>query len=1670
MRFAAVLILALFMNQTALSALGWVREARADNSAGVRAPLKADVGQEETDVLVGGKKKPNVLFLIESTAAMSFTPKGVLPQVQMVSGWDLSFVEGADWNSTRARFGYGPDDVNRMMKEATFGMGALPAAWSGMNLRPERNLYGRDIDASNNFKRGATLEETMKRNADDYYFPFIGADNPISKGLYKSQVTGLEVGFENCPEVWPYSTVARETGFDSRERAGYPTDYDSGHWNGTLNVWYYDTKSSLSNKGYYSSTKPKNNNGGNRTAQDLARHEMNTAAGYGDQVIAPYNYVSNASAIASYPYAMVFKDPKYWRTPPASWTKDDLVPNDSRMYQTKLVLWRLLSDPELFKSIRFGMATTYLSPSNVELGHMSGTHHGVVCARQDYNGIFKVSPFGGNVWTVAFFDRFGRAYVNDPDNIRIAIKDGRFQNGFRRVRFSNGVLNAATTGNMETHYSLFGQYYPMWMNAKVQSYYDTAKVPGNPANAYQEEDGWWSSMGSRAHMAGQERDRPLYKLMNRASLWLPIEEHDYRWAKGGRAITHIDKFKLWINGVADIKSAGSTNTSYNTGGIKWGDDFSRAESFSGSRDSQFHYYNDPEIGIAGNFALAQAIFPDPTKFHPRKTNVPLQLDRDFYHSEGYVWYSKKYNHITYRIDKRRYSQEQDWSGKPRAYFNAGSGEAAGSVMDFFSPKRGYTVQGANSSGQTYANESYDQLNIADGSSPSATLRTPIYSLHDGDLAEVSFPITNTCEDNWVVVVASGCEPNITGGGYEYPAWRAVKNLYDATNTETSRDFRMETGKRKAIYEGVTLLDKNTKKLKTADLDRPIRTLVIGIVADPEKMTRTDPSISENDPVIKEIKRMRLNLVRMANAGQGLRAEEIAAITTDNMYDAPYQPYFASNSAELLESFRQALITVSSSESVQPGKGTLVEAPPAKEGDLSSSFSTSYRIVQGNQWVGRLTKYLVSEGKDGFSALTADWEFGAKLLERRGKSGKPAQPRNLKYWDEKNEKFKYFAENDAAFARLSGINSVVSPDNLPGASFGPTLPDNAFYWWLQGYDYSYVRNGKKYPRSSMLADFGNSGIVYADFPSVKSNNELPGYQKWASETAAKDDLKGTERLYAQTNDGVLHVIVPSTGHEESAILPPPVLLPSRIATLKTFAAGGRVLWYDVRGDEKALGVRSNPCYTLDGPLQKRRFDLSGSGDGSDWRTVLLGTLGRGGNGLYALDITAPREPKFLWYRENLGGALASMGPSDYEPLVVQAHAADHYSKLGYNSPKPAMGVAGTTDGAKTNFIALSGGSQSSYNPAAGGGEGAVLLFIDPKDGSLIRAFDSKEAWKNSTAKVGAGETGYAPCMGMMTSEPTLLKSQMPSNSYMTGRVFAVDNRGSVFMVSLEGKNSRGETTALAPGAWNISTVATLQESISSASENAPAKVRHYGVPYGLCAYSDKGKVWLGGGTTDVMVRKSGAAQNGVLENDFQMVFGFSVPDSGTVTHARGGFKELSAASENKLEAGDPQPGWYFRLRQAGQNSGEEYVSAKPVLVNEKMYVATFRQTERIKTGKPGNPCGVARSVSGESKLYVLDIKSGGPARWVGEKSLPAKSVTYADVKITEITLKKAKGKYIVGVNADILSGEGEMDFAGTIDATGGKLSGAQGKAEYEEIITGGGGIPPEKTVILYWLEK
>ena len=1565
-KLTAFLVLASMVFDAPLAALA------ADKGFMVTAPLKNEVTVEDIDAQKDAIRKPNVLFLIESTAAMASTTKGVLPQVWRDNRWDDSYWESGDWELTYRKFGYTIYDINRMMADFTFGMGALPTAWRGHDLRPERNLYGRDVDESNNFKKGRSLSEDIELNKDNYYFPFLEAKNALS-GAYSGQVTPLEIGFTNVPDLWP---DAVKYGYYRALSDTSSVQHATGRWP-SLKIGYKSQIPFIRSDGKpdWRNNPTWYNPQNNRTQDAGMRFE-------GDELVAYYNYRVMAAAPVPYPYALVFKDPKYWIT---GWTgsrspsKHDLVPNDSRMYQTKLVLWNMLNNKDLFKSIRFGMATTFLSPANVEIGSIEGTHYGWDQPRQDINGIFKVDPFASNVRTRSFFNSTGDVYPKGAGKEWSYSHAGsdKVPYGYRKVRYENGAMYGPTTGELEAFFTIHGQYYPVWHNATVHSNYATLRSDNS------EPDGWWSgwdgSNNTAGNRQGERSDRPQYKLMNRASLHLPILEYDHKWRKGGKTITHADKFRMWINGLADIRSAGTTQTK---AGSKSRNNEALADA---NRVNQFHYYNDPEIGVAGVFALPQAIFPDPTPRH-FVTGKELNLSREYYLSNGWIWYSMRDYNINYRADYRRYSDELEITGTPRARFNSGSGEATGSVLDFFSPPINYFL--APPVTKDDGDESYGDSTRRVQVCHSGNSNRSTVSL--GDLDDVSFPIKSTCEDNWLIVIASGSEPKIADAAvYSYSAWEAVKNLYDSTNAATSRDMSLPTGRRKAAYQQVTMMTKfknyanGARLLKKADLDNPIRTLVIGIVAN-----ENDPAVRNNAQVLAEVRRMRLNLVRMAVAGQGGDASKI---NYNNMYDAPYQPYFADDVATLQIAIRNALTSVGAAQKPQRANGSFVEVKSGVDGKIKDYLSAGYKIVNNNQWEGILKTYRPVIVKDSIVSVDVahSWELGKNLKRKRDSSGL-----DIVRWDGASQKFKTLTPGEATAQDIFGLR-----DRLIVPKDDGRIPYNeALYQWLRGYDYSYS-NGTLYPRANMLADFGQSSITVVNKPNP-SVVSLPGYHEWSKKEESRSN---PPTLYAQTNDGILHVVDPATGDERKTVLLPPVLLPARLATLKTKPAGeGKLMWLDVTAKEGIDGAnRSVAGFILDGPLKTRHF--SGIAAGGGWGTYLLGTLGRGGNGLYMLDVSDHGDPKFMWYHEKYEDSLVLMPPGAGSPSVTSSAPPDYaaYAKLGYNSPAPVMGVVMGRGGSPgnpgmRNIIALAGGTQTAMNPLKNGTEGAVLLVLNPKDGSVWRAFDGNSL--ESGFRVGSGVEGVSPYMGMMVSAPALLQTDDKASGYAlytAGRIYAADNRGNIFAVYMEKTGANGNIEHLDPSGWKMRTVATLQDSLPAGNRGD----KNYAFPHGMALSKDGPYVWIAGGTSNMTAKKTNVNDPGVISNNTQMIFAFKSSDGQTAPLVRNDIQELPKSSLNGSAAMSPGgKGWYIKLDRI--NNFDEYVSAKPILVGDTLLVSTFTTT-KIDSTNITDICKVsARSISGYSRIYALNLRDGSAALWAGQS--PDRKMKYVQLENLRIT--------------------------------------------------------------------
>lgn len=199
------------------------------------------------------------------------------------------------------------------------------------------------------------------------------------------------------------------------------------------------------------------------------------------------------------------------------------------------------------------------------------------------------------------------------------------------------------------------------------------------------------------------------------------------------------------------------------------------------------------------------------------------------------------------------------------------------------------------------------------------------------------------------------------------------------------------------------------------------------------------------------------------------------------------------------------------------------------------------------------------------------------------------------------------------------------------------------------------------RSSVLGDFYSStpAVVSGARYLVNVTNALENtntYSAFASTVASR-----TPRVYVGGNDGMLHAFNAKTGVEEFAFIPSAVF---------------------------------NKLNKLTGSNYSHEFYVEGTpvvGDvftGTEWRTVLVGTLKAGGRSIFALDITTPGEEKLLWEFDDskLSESTVKMGYSFAQPTIARLHTGkwavvigNGYESEGNTSGKAALFIIDALEG-------------------------------------------------------------------------------------------------------------------------------------------------------------------------------------------------------------------------------------------------------------------------------------------------------------------------------------------------------------------------------------------------------
>lgn len=195
------------------------------------------------------------------------------------------------------------------------------------------------------------------------------------------------------------------------------------------------------------------------------------------------------------------------------------------------------------------------------------------------------------------------------------------------------------------------------------------------------------------------------------------------------------------------------------------------------------------------------------------------------------------------------------------------------------------------------------------------------------------------------------------------------------------------------------------------------------------------------------------------------------------------------------------------------------------------------------------------------------------------------------------------------------------------------------------------------RTSLLGDLVNSSPELVSAPVDMSYHRY----SWAGAASYRSFLEGSVKrrtpvIYVGGNDGMLHGFNADTGRELLAFIPAAVMAPLSGSNGKA----NILKKYSEQNYQHAFSVDGSPTVV----------DVY---DGNNWKSVLIGSQGRGGNALFALDVTSPDSfsgNNVLWDK-----TFAELGVYLGEPQVFRMESG-HWALIagyGYNNSTEQSGL-------------------------------------------------------------------------------------------------------------------------------------------------------------------------------------------------------------------------------------------------------------------------------------------------------------------------------------------------------------------------------------------------------------
>jgi type IV pilus assembly protein PilY1 len=377
--------------------------------------------------------------------------------------------------------------------------------------------------------------------------------------------------------------------------------------------------------------------------------------------------------------------------------------------------------------------------------------------------------------------------------------------------------------------------------------------------------------------------------------------------------------------------------------------------------------------------------------------------------------------------------------------------------------------------------------------------------------------------------------------------------------------------------------------------------------------------------------------------------------------------------------------------------------------LNSTNNVIYEATIEPGWAGDLLKVQI----DPLTAkeVATLWQASSTLTAQLAPPLPPATP-NPEPWNNDANQLngrRVVTINDSSGAAIPFRYASLSTAQLA------TLSSTAL---TQQKMVAYLRGGSTYSgapiegtgigqfrqRFGPLGDITNAQPVIVTKPTdppLFEEGTNPGYANFVSTQSSRPT-----RVFAASNDGMVHSFDDADGHEVFAFIPKALLRSSVDASGRP--TGLQALTYQDGG----VPIYKHHFYADSSP---RTSDVNFGGGSSDWHTIVVGGLGKGGNSYYALDAT---------------DANAANETQAAAKVLWEFHDAD----MVYTYGRPIIG--------KTSAYGWVVVVTAGYNNVSGVGK---IYFLNPKTGALLKTMSTGFGTPANPAGLAQinGFTKYAP---------------------------------------------------------------------------------------------------------------------------------------------------------------------------------------------------------------------------------------------------------------------------------------------------------------------------------------